>query len=277
MESSICTIKKPKVSVIMGIFNCAPYLQEALDSLYSQTFQDFEIILCEDGSTDNTYEIAAKNAAEHSNIVLLRNDCNLGLNKTLNNCLAVAQGEYIARMDGDDVCDSTRFEKQMKFLKDHPDLSFCSCPMYMFDEEGKWGESHCVPFPTKEDVITHIPSFTHAAAIIRTFVLREVGGYTISKNLLRVEDCHLWFKLYAAGHKGGNLQEPLYGMRDDRSATARRNWTARRNGIYVTWCGYRMFHMPWFRYPKLIVLACIEVVKYLMPHKLYEYFHRKRG
>lgn len=267
--------RRYRVSVIMGIYNCASTLQEALDSLYAQTFQDFEIILCDDGSTDNTYEIAIENQGHHSNIVLLKNPHNRGLNQTLNKCIAVAKGEYCARMDGDDVCDPTRFEKQIKFLEEHPELSFCSCPMYMFDKNGKWGETHCLPFPTKEDVITHIPSFTHAAAVIKTSVYREVGGYTISDYLLRVEDCHLWFKIYAAGYRGGNLQEPLYGMRDDRSAAARRTWKARRNGIYVTYYGYRMFHMPWYKYPKLIVHACVEILKFLMPQSIYEYFHRK--
>lgn len=265
----------PKISVIMGIYNCAPTLQEALDSLYAQTYQDFEIILCDDGSKDNTYEVASKNKEEHSNIVLLKNPHNMGLNKTLNNCLAVATGEYIARMDGDDVCDPTRFEKQIKFLEEHPELSLVSCPMYMFDENGKWGATHCISFPSKKDVITNIPSFTHAAVMMKTSVYREVGGYTISDYLLRVEDCHLWFKVYSAGYRGGNLQEPLYGMRDDRNASARRTWKARRNGIYVTWCGYRMFNMPWYRYPKLLLHACIEIGKVMMPTCLYESLHRR--
>ena len=86
----------------MGIYNCASTLQEALDSLYAQTYQDFEIILCEDGSKDNTYEIALENQKQHDNIVLLRNPHNMGLNQTLNNCLAVAKGEYIAFVDSDD-------------------------------------------------------------------------------------------------------------------------------------------------------------------------------
>ena len=121
----------------MGIYNCASTLQEALDSLYTQTFQDFEIILCDDGSKDNTYEIALENQKHHPNIVLLRNECNMGLNKTLNNCLAVAKGEYIARMDGDDDCVPKRFEKQIGFLESHPEFQITSCPMKLFDET--WG------------------------------------------------------------------------------------------------------------------------------------------
>lgn len=78
MELNNKQIKKPMISVIMGIYNCASTLQSALDSLYSQTYQDFEIILCDDGSNDNTYEIALKNAKAHSNIVLLKNPYNMG-------------------------------------------------------------------------------------------------------------------------------------------------------------------------------------------------------
>ena len=259
----------------MGIYNCASTLQEALDSLYAQTYQDFEIILCDDGSTDNTYELALENRKHHSNIVLLRNPHNMGLNQTLNNCLEVAQGEYIARMDGDDVCDPTRFEKQMAFLEEHLDLSLVSCPMYLFDKNGIWGRTQAISFPTTDDVINHSPCFAHAAIIMKADVYRIVGGYTVSDYLIRVEDCHLWFKVYAAGYKGGNLQEALYGMRDDRDATTRRNWKARRNSIYVMFCAYKMFHKPWYSYPTLLVKSAIEIAKFIMPKSMYEYFHRR--
>ena len=106
-----------KISVIMGIYNCASTLQEALDSLYTQTFQDFEIILCDDGSLDNTYQIAELNANSHKNIKLIKNEKNCGLNITLNKCLNIAEGEYIARMDGDDISHPTRFEKEAKALQ----------------------------------------------------------------------------------------------------------------------------------------------------------------
>ena len=100
----------------MGIYNCAPTLAEALDSLYAQTYQDFKIILCDDGSTDNTYEVARHYADSHDNIVLVRNERNMGLNYTLNHCLRYADTEYCARMDGDDISLPTRFEKEINFL-----------------------------------------------------------------------------------------------------------------------------------------------------------------
>ena len=109
----------PRISVLMGIYNCAPYLQEALDSLYAQTYQDFKIILCDDGSKDDTFAIAQRNAKEHANIVLIRNERNMGLNYTLNHCLEYADTEFCARMDGDDLSEPTRFEKEISFLDAH--------------------------------------------------------------------------------------------------------------------------------------------------------------
>ena len=93
-----------KVSIIMGIYNCAPTLSEAIDPVLAQTFTDWQLVLCEDGSKDNTYEIAkAYQKRFPEKIVLLRNERNMGLNHTLNRCLAAADGEYVARMDGEDI------------------------------------------------------------------------------------------------------------------------------------------------------------------------------
>ena len=118
-----------RITVLMGIYNCAPTLQEALDSLYAQTYQDFKIILCDDGSKDDTLKIAEENAKKHPNVVVIKNERNMGLNYTLNHCLEYADTEYCARMDGDDISLPTRFEKQIKFMDEHPELALCSTPM----------------------------------------------------------------------------------------------------------------------------------------------------
>ena len=91
----------PKLSVITGIYNCENTLKDAIDSILNQTFSDWELVLCDDGSSDNTYTIAEeyRNNYPHK-IVLLKNDHNLGLPETLNKCLSVAKGEFIARRDG---------------------------------------------------------------------------------------------------------------------------------------------------------------------------------
>ena len=261
----------PKVSVIMGIYNCAPYLQEALDSLYAQTFQDFEIVLCEDGSSDNTYEIALENQKNHSNIVLLKNPHNLGLNQTLNNCLAVAKGEYIARMDGDDISLPTRFEKEVAFLDGHPEYAIVSSPIIYFDENGEFMRGHGRGEVKKEHFIPGSP-ICHAPCMVRREAYDAVDGYSVDKRLLRVEDYHLWFKMYAKGYRAYMLEDPLYMMRDDRNATSRRKFRCRLNEAHVRHIGYKMIGLPW--YSQIYVLK--PIILGLLPRFIYNRLHRRK-
>ena len=253
----------------MGIYNCAPTLQEALDSLYAQTFQDFEIILCDDGSKDNTYEVALKNQRKHDNIVLLRNEQNLGLNATLNKCLAVAKGEYIARMDGDDISLPTRFEKQVKFLDEHPEYAVVSAPMIYFDENGEFRRGKGRGEVVARDFVPGSP-ICHAPCMARTAVFRSVGGYSVDERLLRVEDYHLWFKIFAAGHKLFMMDECLYKMRDDQNAYHRRTFKSRLNEVYVKRIGYRMIGLPFYYQ----IFSLRPVLVGLLPKSIYKLLHK---
>lgn len=259
-----------KVSVIMGIYNCASTLQEALNSLYAQTFQDFKIILCDDGSQDNTLKVAEENARLHPNVVLLKNEKNMGLNYTLNRCLEHVDTEYVARMDGDDLCDPTRFEKEVNFLDSHPEYAIVSTPMCHFDENGifKIGKGGGEPKPT--DYPKGVP-FNHAPCMVRAEAYKAVGGYSVSERLLRQEDYHLWLKMYEKGFRGFMLSEPLYSMRDDRNAYNRRNWISRRNEAYVKFliCKRLKLPLPYYFY-------CLKpIVLYFMPRSIYNFLRNK--
>lgn len=263
-------MNNPRISVLMGIYNCATTLVEALDSLYAQTYQDFQIILCEDGSTDNTYQVAADYAAKHDNIILLRNDKNMGLNYTLNRCIEHADTEYCARMDGDDISLPTRFEKEIRFLDEHPEYAVVSCPMIYFDENGDFRTGKGSGEVQKKDFL-HGSPICHAPCMMRTKVLKAVGGYTVDKRLLRVEDYHLWTKFFAAGHKLFSIDEPLYKMRDDLSAKVRRNWSNRRNEAYVKQVAIKTLGLPfWTR------IYCLRpIIKYLAPKFIYNLYHHR--
>lgn len=270
-------MNKPVISIIMGIYNCATTLAEAIDSIIAQTYDNWELIMCDDGSADNTYEVALEYKNKYPDkIVLLKNEKNMGLNYTLNKCLESAKGEYVARMDGDDISLPTRFEKEIDFLIKNPQFAVVSAPMIMFDEKGEWGRTSVIERPEINDFCTHTPFFSHAACIMKKSVFDEVGGYTVDPKFLRVEDCNLWFKVYAQGYKGANLTEPLYMMRDDRNATHRRSIKARINGCYVVYDGFKMLHMPWYKYFYVVKNAVIELAKCLIPVGVYEYIHKKR-
>lgn len=165
----------PKVSVLMGIYNCAETLPQAVASIQNQTYSNWELILCDDGSSDDTYKVAQRLAASDSRLILLRNAHNLGLNQTLNNCLAAATGDYIARMDGDDDCLPDRFEKQVTLLEDHPEFQITSSPMILFDETGEWGQTTLPEFPTPASVVEGT-AICHAPVMLRKECMDAVGG-----------------------------------------------------------------------------------------------------
>lgn len=258
-----------RISVLIGIFNCESTLNEALESLVSQTYQGFKVILCDDGSVDGTFAIAEKFADDHENVILLKNDKNRGLNYTLNRCLAYADTEFIARMDGDDLSSPERFEKELLFLDQHPEFDIVSTPMYYFDERGVFRTGR----GNGEVNLMSIPRSTphcHAPCMVRTKAIKAVDGYSVSKCLLRVEDYHLWIKMYANGSRGYNLKEPLYYMRDDRSARKRRTWRGAMNGFYVKNIAVSQLHLPfWMR-----IYSFRPIIVKLLPAHIYDYMHR---
>ena len=112
--------------------------------------------------------------------------------------------------------------------------------------------------------------------MIRREAFFKVKGYTVDKKLLRYEDCNLWYKLYAAGYRGYNLQEPLYKMRDDWNAYRRRSKSARLRAIYVHYIGFRMIKMPLKYYPFLGIELIKSLILIIMPGKLYMLMHKKK-
>lgn len=266
-----------KISVIMGVYNCEKTLVEAIESLLQQTYDCWELIMCDDGSKDGTLKIAESYCKRFPDkIKLLKNEKNLGLNETLNRCLAEATGDYIARMDGDDISLPTRFEVEAEFLDSHPNYSIVGTPMIMFDAEGDWGETKCIEKPQKKDFVFSPPVHCHATVMVRREAYMMVNGYTVDRRLLRYEDCNLWYKMYSKGYIGYNLKSPLYKMRDDRNAFKRRTFESRLRAVYVQWTGFNMYYMDIKYYPYLVVEFAKSVVVGLLPERMYMSLHRKR-
>lgn len=261
-----------KVSVIVGIYNCAKTLGEALDSIVNQTYTNWEVIMCDDHSSDNTIQIAKQYVKRYpEQFILLKNKENHGLNYTLNKCLNFVSGDYIARMDGDDLCSKDRFAKEVTILDEHKDIAIVSTDMNFFDEKGVWGRTYTEANPTKESFLSATP-FCHAACMVRKEAYLAVGGYSISKKLLRVEDYHLWVKMYAKGYKGMNIQEPLYSMRDDRDAQGRRKFKYRLNEAYVKKVAIQELGLKKRNY----VWCLRPIIIGLLPGSLYRILHRKK-
>ena len=260
----------PKISILMGIYNCAGTLPDAIDSILRQTVTDWELILCDDGSADDTLSVAKRFAQAHPDrIVLLQNPQNMGLNATLNRCLSVARGEFIARMDGDDICAPERFAEELAVLESEPDIAIVSTDMHCFDESGIWGMIRYPEYPQPKDFLANSP-FCHAPCMVRKEAYDAVGGYSVDKKLLRVEDYHLWVKMYQAGYRGKNIHKPLYSMRDDRNANSRRKFRYRINEAYVRMLVVRELGLPATAY----VFAMRPILVGLLPKPVYDKLHK---
>ena len=263
-------MSSPLISVIMGIFNCESTLEESILCILNQTYDNYEVILCDDGSNDNTYFIAEKFLKLFPDkFVLLKNEKNMGLNFTLNKCLAVAKGDYIARMDGDDICPIDRFQKEIDFLINNPKFSFVSCDMELFDSSGPFRIVSHKPVPSRKDLIKK-SQFCHAGCMIKTDAFRSVDGYSDSDNCIRVEDYDLWVRLYYNGYEGFNINQVLYSMRDDRNAFNRRNFKNRLNESLVKFRACKLFKMPLFYY----FFCLVPIFKYFTPNFIYKFLHK---
>ena len=261
-----------RVTVIMGIYNCASTLSEAIDSLLHQTCPDWKLIMCDDGSSDDTVSVAERyRSAYPEKIILIRNEQNMGLNVTLNRCLSLADTEYIARMDGDDISLPERFSEEIGFLDAHPEYAIVSTPMIYFDESGDFSSGTGGREPQPKDFPCGTP-FCHAPCMVRREAYEAVGGYAVSEKRLRVEDWDLWIRMYEQGYKGYVLENPLYKMRDDRNAFRRRKYRYRINEARVSASAVKKLRLPFYQYVWLFRPLLVG----LLPNKLYLALHRKK-
>ena len=180
-----------KISVIMGIYNCEKYLAQAVDCILDQTYKDWELIMCDDGSSDKTYEVAEQYRTRYPDkITLLRNSKNRGLNYTLNKCLKHVNGKYIARMDGDDLCSPDRFEKEVAILDTKKDISIVSSHLEYFDESGVWGICKYSEYPKKESMVKG-SEFCHAACMVLYQMRDDKNAFNRRKFRYRINEAYV--------------------------------------------------------------------------------------
>ncbi|MDA7558587.1 glycosyltransferase [Flavobacteriaceae bacterium] len=196
----------PKITVLMSVYNGAKFLDEAIDSILSQTFTDFEFIIIDDASSDTSLQVI--NSYKDARIIVLQNTKNLGLTKSLNIGIAEAKGKYIARMDADDISMPKRLEKQFDFMEEHPEFAFCGSKAISINEEGQ--EVKYLPDTVcdKDIILAYIffkNMFTHSTLFIEKKVLTDVGGY--DEEFTRSQDYRLYLKLFTNNYFGTNLNE----------------------------------------------------------------------
>ena len=224
----------------MGIYNSRSeeILRKSIESILNQTYSNFELIICNDGSTNECLKWAKNICKNDDRVIFIENKENKGLAYTLNHCLEIADGEYIARMDDDDISHFDRFEKQIDFLQKHSDYGLVGSNMNLFDSSGIWGKREYKEYVKKEDFLFRV-AVAHPTVLARKEAYEKVNGYRDLPKTLRVEDYDCFMRMFARGVKMYNFQEPLLNYREDAFGAKKKKYKYRFNEMHVRYNGFK--------------------------------------
>lgn len=207
------------VSVLMPAYNAAEHIGEAMDSILAQTFVDFEFLIINDGSTDNTVDII--NGYDDPRIKLIHNDGNKGLIYSLNYGLEIAQGKYIARMDADDIAMDTRLEKQVSFLENNPDISILGTAFILM------GTPYEIHHPNYNEEIRikllDDGAFAHPTVMMRKDSI-DSNNIRYNADYKYIEDYQFWVEAAIQNLKMANLDEVLLEYRQHSNQVSSRRY-----------------------------------------------------
>ena len=228
----------PRVSVVTSVHNGEAYLEECIDSILNQTFQDFEYIILNNGSTDRTAEILKRYTDPRLRII---HQENLGIARSLNKGIALSNSDMIARLDADDYSLPQRLEKQITFMEEHPEVVLCGS---RFKELiGKETFDQQVLFIENDKDIRKTVScfnpFSHSTVMIRKKAFTESGGY--NKNFEYGQDYDLWVRMLNSG-KARILKEELSVVRLSEQSTSHENIRKQKfEGLQIRWNAFWQF------------------------------------
>ena len=216
--------KQPLVTVLMPCYNAMPFLTEALDSIVNQTYPNLEILCINDGSTDNSGEILNAYAQKDDRIRVIHNEENIKLIRSLNNGIDLAKGEYIARMDADDISELNRIEIQLNFLLKNSNIDIVSTALTRISEQGEViGEvitRQTLPLSCLFSSFFYVP-FHHGPMMSKAAILKS-NHFLDEPYALHTEDYELFSRLVSNGVKVNNLRETLYRVRINSQSVSRK-------------------------------------------------------
>lgn len=276
-EQGCGRIKMPPenlISVIMGVRYLRPELntlRRSVDSILAQTYSDFELVICERGSTEQAKALLAEYAMRDSRIRLISGEETGSFSEQLNVCLKESYGAWIARMDDDDFSFPERFEKQIEYLRSH-DAAFVGCNVRLV-QDGADAGVQCFPeTPQARDFLFSMP-FIHPALMFRRDVLENVGGYSALPRCERCEDYDLLMRLYEKGYYGANLQEFLFAYSLPHNGISTRNFRDRTNEVRTRWTRFAALGL----FPLALPYAIKPWIIWLLPQKMLKRLKEKRA
>jgi len=240
--------KIPKLSIVTCIYNTEKYLKESLDSIFSQTFRDFELILINDASTDNTGKII-QTYEHYPEVTVLQNQYNEGVPYSRNRGLLQAAGEYVAIHDADDISLSYRLQKQVMFLDSNPNITVVGGHAIRISDQGKVLGSMSYPPAHTMDAFRVITRFKlnpiiDPSCMFRKKEVLDIGAYRMNEELRTVQDFDLWCRMLTKGHLLYNFQEPLIKYRINPQGVTRLKKQEQVQATDTVWAAFKKRNFP---------------------------------
>ncbi len=214
----------PMVSVVMATFNePKKFIEESIGSILNQTHQNLELLIADDSTSEDTIKAIDEFAATDKRVVVIRKEQRMGFVNALNECLNVAKGDFIARMDGDDISRPQRFEIELKYAEANPNVMIWGGDIDTIDENGSIISER--RYPTTESSIKRMfvfrSPFAHPTVMFRRCVIDK--GFRYNPLYKKDEDLDLWLRLYKGGFKFGNTGEKVLKYRVVGDITKKRD------------------------------------------------------
>lgn len=257
-----------KISVIMGVYNSKnkQLLKESIYSIINQTYKDWEFIICDDGSRDDTYEYIKEITNFDNRIKLIKNNKNLGLAATLNKCIRISKGTYIARQDADDISIDTRLVEQKNFLEKNIQYDLVGSSVYLISDNKIWGVRKMKLKPQIKDFLWG-SQFVHPSVMFKREPLLGVGCYRVSQETIRGQDYDLFMRMYSNGSIGYNIPEKLLKFTENIDSYKRKKYKYRIAEAIIRYKGFKKLNLL----PKGYLFILKPLIIGLIPSSIQKY------
>lgn len=259
----------PKISLIMAVYNKEKYLQQAVESVFNQTFTDFEFIIVDDRAMSDVRcqmsNVQNKYKKSKIDIKIIQNKQNLGLTKSLNKAIKISRGKYITRMDADDISLPHRLQEQFEFMEKNPEIALCGAWVNLIDKNNKKIGQKKLPTNNQEikKVILRYNPFIHPSLMIRKKVLDKVGFY--DETFSYSQDYELVLRI-GEKYQLANLSKVLmdYRVNIPSSISLRKIRSQQWHALRARWKALRQYHYPQWQ----IIYLIKPAISFLIPQWL---------
>jgi glycosyltransferase EpsE len=252
------------VSVIIACYNAESYIDECLESIVNQSYQNIEIIICDDASTDDSYSMLKKWQVKDPRILLLRNNQNVHSSGSRNSCIDIAKGKFIMIQDIDDISEFNRVSVLLNTIVNNK-VDFVSSSMATIDDSGNIDYDKVFKHkkaPSKYDFLWGI-SFNHPATLFSKEILNKVNGYRVAEETRGCEDYDMFMRMYANGARGINISDTLYLYRIVNANSKMLKLKNRINECKVRYKGFKQLNILFIGFPMVFMPLMVLVIKRL--------------